>query len=259
MKVLLRTSDGLGNRIKALVSAYRLTDEVATTCNTFSIILKNPIPVIREPTTGYALFEDWWRLSIKESDDIGEKFSTVYLQTCPEELQSSRALDFEYFRIPERVRNEIACTYSKLVASDRIREIVDGFSNGWGDGVIAVHARSNTTIGDDPNRQSVFDLNLFFREIDRRRKDLRIFVAADNPVLVDAFVDRYGARVLSHPCGRPTESTHTVVSTNEETLIAAFVEMLCLSRGVILIGSYISTFTECAWWFGGAKQHVVIL
>ena len=62
---------------------------------------------------------------------------------------------------------------------------------------------------------------------------MRIFVAADNPVLVDAFVDRYGARVLSHPCGRPTESTHTVVSTNEETLIAAFVEMLCLSRGVI--------------------------
>ena len=67
MKVLLRTSDGLGNRIKALVSAYRLTDEVATTCNIFSIILMNPIPVIREPTTGYALFEDWWRLSIKES------------------------------------------------------------------------------------------------------------------------------------------------------------------------------------------------
>jgi len=255
MKALVHTRAGLGNRIKTLVAAYRLTDDVTSTCNSFNVLLKNRIPVIADPATAnYQLFTDW-RFTIKDTDEIEKNFSTVYLQCCGEHQQNSMALDLEYFRIPEPVRKELAHTFSMLEACDRIQETVDRFTAGWGEEVIAVHVRSWP---ENPLRkQNLFDMNSFFRETDRRRNNLRIFVAADDPAIVDEFVDRYGSRVLSHPCGRPARFTHPY--NTEETLVMAFTEMLCLSKGVILIGTYLSTFTECAWWFGGARQHVVIV
>jgi hypothetical protein len=53
--------------------------------------------------------------------------------------------------------------------------------------------------------------------------------------------------------------SHSAVREDDEILVRAFVDMLCLSRGDVLIGSYLSTFTECAWWLGGCRQEVVIL
>lgn len=255
MKALVHSRAGLGNKIKTLVAAYRLTDDVSSTCNSFNVILKNKIPVIADPeTANYQLFTSW-RFTIRETDQLHNGFSTVYVQCCGEHEQSSMALDLEYFRIPERVRKELARTFSMIEACDRVQEIVNRFTDGWGDEVIAVHVRSWPE--NSLRKQNLFDINAFFREIDRRRDNLRIFVAMDDPAILDAFVDRYGSRVLSHPCGRPAGFTHSY--NNEESLVMAFTEMLCLSKGIILIGTYLSTFTECAWWFGGARQHVVIV
>jgi len=44
-----------------------------------------------------------------------------------------------------------------------------------------------------------------------------------------------------------------------DTATSAYIDMLCLAKTTMIIGSYVSTFTECSWWLGGAKQHIVIL
>ena len=37
-----------------------------------------------------------------------------------------------------------------------------------------------------------------------------------------------------------------------------FIEMLLLSKNNYIIGTYLSTFTEVAWWLGDAKAKVVV-
>ena len=37
-----------------------------------------------------------------------------------------------------------------------------------------------------------------------------------------------------------------------------FIEMLLLSKNSHIIGTYLSTYTEVAWWFGGATAKVVV-
>src|SRR4029077_11856097 len=99
----------------------------------------------------------------------------------------------------------------------------------------------------------------FFREIDRRDPQMRIFLATDSCDVLECFKRRYRDRVLSIPNERPNSEPQISNSTNDYAITRAFSDMICLSKGSLLIGSYLSTFTECAWWFGGCRQHVVIV
>ena len=44
--------------------------------------------------------------------------------------------------------------------------------------------------------------------------------------------------------------------TGPEGIIEDFIDMLLLSRTERMFASYLSTFGEAAWWFGGAQARV---
>jgi hypothetical protein len=67
--------------------------------------------------------------------------------------------------------------------------------------------------------------------------------------------ERYGSgRILSYP--RRTvraESWRTPLGITED-----LIDMLLLARTQRLYASYLSTFSEAAWWFGGTTARVAV-
>jgi hypothetical protein len=246
---------GLGNQLKPLVSALRFTNNIYATTNLFNMIFKRKFPVVDALKEEHRIFSDW-RLELKDSDPIGHNFGTVYLNCCSEAEQSRqlRSIDFEYFRIPEILRTEIAQKFRSLELSDVVNTRVFEFTKNWQNNVLGVHVRS---WADEPQRHTeLYKIEYVFRELDRRRSSMQIFLATDSTDVISVFKERYRKRVLCHPCGPPL-SNHE--NQTEKEIVRAFCDMICLSKAEILLGTYLSTFTECAWWFGNCRQHVVVI
>jgi hypothetical protein len=83
-----------------------------------------------------------------------------------------------------------------------------------------------------------------------RARDVRFFVVSDSPEALERFRRRYGARLLTSgeiPRGR----------VGSRAVIAALQDLLFLSRTTHIVGSYKSSFSEMAWWWGRATLEIV--
>ena len=85
-------------------------------------------------------------------------------------------------------------------------------------------------------------------------KNTKFFVCSDSASVIEKLKKIFGDRILTY-------SRHSDLETSRSTRVGAqddLAELLLLSKNKIIIGSYISTFTEMAWYFGGAKAKVII-
>jgi hypothetical protein len=255
--IVVNTHGGLGNKLKALVSAVRLSDSVVATYPTFGALFENEIPVVETIPAKCRVFSDW-RFVLTPDDRLPDDFASVGI---PERGQSvlrvpvGRSIDLEYGRIPAELREAFLGAFAKLTVRSEIEKSVARVSDRWPRDTIAVHVRSWEE--NDFRRNTYFDLERFFHAVDKRGA-VPIFLSSDAAAVIDDFRRRYGSRVMT-ASDENAHLSHSVSREDEEILVRAFVDMLCLSRADVLIGSYLSTFTECAWWLGGCRQEVVIL
>jgi len=131
---------------------------------------------------------------------------------------------------------------------------------------IGCHIRTWLPENEKYNRK-YFDLKKFEDEIDRRTAKAQIYLSSDSPAIESYLNAKYGPRLICqsqfydlidnrHVTMDPAEPMHQNL---RETAVAAYVDMLMLGYCHSIIGSYYSTFTECSWWLGGAKQPIIII
>ncbi len=83
----------------------------------------------------------------------------------------------------------------------------------------------------------------------------RFLVVSDADEVIGDLEARYGAeRVLHFPRATPRRESYGVADGTREDLI----DMLLLARTRTLYASYLSTFSEVAWWLGGATANVAV-
>ena len=255
--IVVSTHGGLGNKLKALVSAVRLSDSVAATYPTFGFLFENEIPVVETIPAKCRVFSGW-RFVLTPDDRLPDDFASVPI---PERGQNElripvgRSIDYEYGRIPGQLREAFLAAFAKLTVRAEIERAVARVSHDWPHDTIGVHVRS--WVGNDFRRNLLFDLERFFHAVDVRGA-APIFLGSDSPAVIEDFKRRYGSRVMT-ASDDDSPLSHSADADDEEVVVRAFVDMLCLSRTDVLIGTYLSTFTECAWWLGGCRQEVVIL
>ena len=76
---------------------------------------------------------------------------------------------------------------------------------------------------------------------------------SDADEIIGELAGRYGARrVLQFPRATPRRDSWRASEGVREDLI----DMLLLARTRRLYASYLSTFSEAAWWLGGARADV---
>jgi hypothetical protein len=295
-RIVSAETAGLGNRIKSWVSAMRWSADARVhwpvTPNMparFDELFANGCAVDSIPD-GARIYSSW-RLAVLPEDEahIPAGFATVgagahplvraagkawwtlrgrpddrYLYMLFPKTHSRRStradarhLDFEYGRIPAALRG----VYVPLFERVRMRSELAQMALGWaldvgiGDAEVGVQIR---TWRDDPRRHAKYHRSSFkrlLRLLEREPASTRFVCVSDDDDVLERLAGRFGtARVLRYPRRTPRAKSWSTPEGVAEDLI----DMLLLTRTRRLFASYLSTFSETAWWLGGARAEVTV-
>ena len=292
--VVSTETGGLGNRLKSWVSAMRLARDARVhwpiTKNMpagFRDLFANDCDVAAVPT-GAATYGSW-RLAMLPQDEAhlpagfatvgagahplvrgagkawwsltGKRTDRYRFMVFPKQhsrrstRRDARHIDLEYERIPRHFRDVYGEVFGRIRIEPRIAAAVAAWGGEHLQGAIGVQVR---TWRDDPRRYRKYHvpaLRRLYALLDATPTEARFFVVSDSDDIVPMLRERYGAaRVLAYP--RTTaraESWHTPQGVVED-----LTDLLLLARTRTLFASYLSTFSEVAWWLGGTKARVAV-
>jgi hypothetical protein len=167
-----------------------------------------------------------------------------------------RVIDFEYERIPEHFLGVYAPLFAKPVVLPDIQKRVDAWAREHLDaGVTGVQVR---TWRDSPRRHRKHyrpAISRLLRLLNAAPADMRFFVVSDDDAVVPWLRQQYGAeRILSYARATPRSGSWESV----EGMVEDLIDMLLLARTQRVFASYLSTFSETAWWLGGARASVAV-
>lgn len=268
---------GLGNRIKGLISAMRLSKitgrklllywENNKYCgcdfndlfeNEVGEIKKNELKEIKKKNSkvyrdvleadydkyDYIILDTWKFLFLP--GEVPEGFSKIY----PSEKANN--IDFEFNRIPEEVRGKLMGELFSLNPKKEIIDFVDKFSKENNiENCIGLHIRRGDNRFTVDGREKISSDDKFI-EIINKNPEEKFFLSTDGGDTKKEFKDKFGEKIITFP-----ESN--LKRAHKESIIQAFEEMLILSRTKHIFGSYLSTFSELSWWFGGCKAKIEVV
>jgi hypothetical protein len=91
--------------------------------------------------------------------------------------------------------------------------------------------------------------------LDAAEAGARFFVVSDSDDIAPQLAQRYGSkRILCYPRSTSRAASWLTARGITEDLI----DMLLFARTRTLFASYLSTFSEVAWWLGGTKARVEV-
>ena len=256
---LVTNKFGTANKLRCLVSALRSCEEVHCDDEQLNSLLLKPLLSSR-PECDYQRFSTW-RLDSPFWDPLDYRKGyrgSVFLDGCrdKEVITQKNAVDLEYFNIPRKLRRDIARSFRSIEFSHSIVESADQIRSLFkGEPCAGVAIR---TWVDCLERRHLFDLATFEQQLKRLHPDHTIFLTSDSPDLEAYIASRYKRRIITS--SRLLDGdTHVGPARSIESHQRALREILVLAGADLLIGSYMSTFIEVAWWLSGAEKpiHVV--
>jgi hypothetical protein len=262
--IIASNTGGLGNRIRCLISSMRLAENLTKSlilfwpvnsgcaCR-FSDLFENHITQITQEEfqllmqknnfkQTYEVYHDWRLLTLPE-DGLTRNFSQAFYS------DEGNNIDFEYHRIAVSVRENILKYLNRLIPKKNITEKVTQFCSKFDDQTISVNIRSWRDIY-DKGLAKLFDIRNVYKVMDQEKEGV-FFVVSDSAKILKQVQDRYKERVLIYPRITPPGDRETRAGIQD-----AFIELLLLAKNKKLKVSYLSTYSEMAWWFGGCRAEV---
>lgn len=165
-------------------------------------------------------------------------------------------IDLEYNRIHPKLREELLRHIRKLEPHKSIKRVIEGFikTNNWKN-ITGLHVRRTDFQLTLDGRGKVSTDEKFFTQMEKilsKNPKTRFFLATDSKETERKFINRFGSKIITYPKKGWDKSS-------SEFTKEALIELLLLSKTHRILGTYMSTFTEMAWWFGGAKAKVTII
>ena len=248
-QVIAANADGLGNRIKCMISAVARDPDAkvfwprnnSINCE-FSALFNDESRLIDELPSDAEVITSW-RLTGYPLDLLPFGFAT-YGDHSREE---SRTIDFEYNRIPFEVKGILQPHFDAINPSVAVESQVLSTSKKFSSKTVSVHVRS---WADSSARAYKFSISEYYRIMDKFENH-DFFIACDSSMVIEKFNKRYPGRIITY---EPTSEE----KIDGSQYLHAFADMLLLSKNSWLIASYGSTFSEVAWWLGGASAKVIV-
>lgn len=282
---------GLSNRIKALVSCLRYSDEKNIECgviwkvlnnytkevhllnckysNLFNIEGVSEISTELENILHYDTLYYSHCLMVFEQDNIPHNFNT-FESKCSVVFTGkdykNRNIDFMYNSIPRNVIENYLPYFKRLRLIGELEQKVNDFSMGlFNDNTVSVHIRSWNRNGESGRRDFLFNIKKFENEIERRIcdfvekgiDDFKFYLSTDSQEVRDYFINQYinKDRIVVYPRTTRLDTSRDFPEGIQEDLI----ELFLLGKNKSLIGSHFSSYSEVAWWLAECPEDVVIL
>lgn len=254
--IVVNNNSGIGNRIKNIVTAMRKADRMGD-----SLFINFPhqdfftVNYQPDPSEVRAEIEvcTTWSLALFE-DEIAKGFlkkpSTLKIyHDYDTMLELKNSIDFQFNNIQEWLIGDIKKYFQLIEFSNLVTDTVDAYVEKFNlNDATGVHIR---TWSDEPGRHArLHDLSLFTQRM-KETPGERFFVATDSALCLRELAEQFPQRIIASP---RLEERHISKNASPEAMFASVTDMLLLSKCRRVIGTYSSTFTEVAWWFGGCQQ-----
>lgn len=149
------------------------------------------------------------------------------------------SIDFKFNEIPEDIRNLYRPFFSALYPSSLVKERICSVE--LPSNIVGVQIR-NTGIKADA--KDVSSLQTIYAAMERESSDTLFFISAMNDEIASLFKARFQGRIIELP------------NKDYSSMVDAVADMWLLGHCAKMIASPGSTFSEVAWWWGGAKIPV---
>ena len=214
----------------------------------FARVGAGPHPLIR----GCGKF--WWRL--RGCPDDTYRYMLFPKQHSRRSTRADgRHIDLEYGRIPHEILKAYNSVFNRIRVAGSILDRVESWADAHlPDNAVGIQVR---TWRDDPRRQRKYHRPAVRRlehMIEGLADDRSLFVVSDSDDVAPWIAGLAGKRraVLEFP--RTTRRADSWAGP--EGIVEDLIDMLLLARTRTLFASYLSTFSETAWWLGGAQAEV---
>jgi len=263
--IIAANPGGISNRLKCLISLWRISERYNQKfylnwikndrCGAeFSELFENDLNQISNEEINnlnpekYILSETWRFLTLK--DDVPDKFAKEY------PTPRGNNIDFEFDRIPLKVREDIISYLKRLVPIKEIREKVKWFDEKYNlSNLIGLHIRRGDFLDGKEGLGKVSTDDKFIEKIKLisvKVPTIKFLLCTDDPKIEDRFLKEFGNKIIIYP---KVDRKRDNLECTKDGLI----DLLLLSKVKYIIGTYKSTFNELAWWLGGCKAQVEIL
>ena len=165
-------------------------------------------------------------------------------------------LDFEFERIPKNLRKKILSHLNKIKPIKPIQNEVDRFTKKHNiKDVVGVHVRRDDfSVGVDELGKVSTDTKFFDKmdEILKEKPDTKFLLCTDCQKTENKFSNKYSGKIITFQ--KKNRDRTSVINTQE-----GLIDLLLLSKTKQSLGTYGSTFSELAWWFGGCKSKIYMI
>lgn len=270
------TDSGIGNRLKSLLSVMRMTDSYyiywpknRSTGASFSDLFENDIEVNKiflSNNLFYKNFDFFFarthfsaNLAVFKEDHLRPDFASSLYDAKKgkfSKINDGLSIDFAYERIPESIQTRYLRKIDVLTPVSYVRHEVDRFErDNFDQNTVGVQIR---TWKDEARRQDMFCLSSLFREMDKL-DGKNFFLTGDDQNVLDQVMLRYPGRTFSYKKRVLDFEPGSYDSKSVEFSQDGLIDLLLLGRASSIVGSHLSSFVECAWWFGKCKANVRIV
>ncbi len=285
--IISSSAGGLGNRLKCLISILRLSKEldrrpvlywpknVLMGCNFNVLFKKSPfkkdnLKEINEKELknilkdDYDFYREWL-------DNIYSKKKVLLLQCwryilLPKEIKKGFAkeyptlkgnnIDFEFERIPQEIKKTILKEIKKFKPSKEIKKEVEKYTKKYDfKNMIGVHVRRTDFQTSPDGRGKISDNMTFFKRMNefvKKDNSIKFFLCTDSKETEKEFKKIFGEKIIS---SHKSDWNMSSYQASKDSLV----DLLLLSKTKNILGTYLSTFTEIAWWFGNCLPAVEII
>lgn len=185
-----------------------------------------------------------WRLLVLPEDNLPKNFSRAFPS------DGGQNIDFEYDRIPINIRRNFLKYLTKLSVKKEIIDIVKEVSSMFDSNDVSVSVRSWEEY---PPRHDLFDLRNVYKALDGARAR-KFFVSCDSMEILNSIIEKYGEKIITYP-EATLRSSGKAIRCPRDLLC----DLLLLAKNKKLFVSYLSTFSEMAWWFSGCEAEIMMI
>jgi len=262
---------GLGNRLKGMMSAIKMVEEglykdwkvswptqwncISKFQDLFdlpgrSIDLKHDGPnVYGLPNNMDKLVTD--KLWLSDNDDITKDFALPkhdpWRGDNIHKHKEGRNIDFEYHRIPPGTVDNYAEIFKQIkFNSEWVEEANEFAEKHFNHNTVAVQVR---TWIECPKRKPLCCKDAYYKMLDDSNNNF--FISADSFLTIHEFKQRYKNKIIDYNPNNMTDLTRKW-GVKEDVI-----NLLLASRCKIIIGAYLSSFTEMAWYASNCRALVL--
>ena len=247
---------GIGNRLKNLVSALRQAHYEND--GVFSYLGMNEFISFNQYCNSYLIDVKkeimTHKLELLAVDKLRRKLKKnipILYHHPSDTIICKNEIDFQYHNIDDEMIEEWLKYWDLITINPTLQQKIDEIVNAYDlSNCVGVHVRSWSDA--EWRREHFYSFEKFVIEMEKF-PDRRFFLACDSSVEVEKFKNHFKDKIVSLDFSGERHS-----KLNDNAYYFAFLDMFLLSKCNNLIGSYLSTFTECAWWLGKCKAEVSI-